>query len=263
VDVPPNLQVDVPERRSEPPCGLVEPQRYKVQFTASEEYVRLVDEAKALLSHAASRVTLEEVHLRAMRAFVSELAKKKYAAGGRARVRHKDDRATRPVNNAVDSRGAEHVGAARVGIEHVGAERMASRAAGDDARALGSSLCAEDPLGACAAKHDGDMAQVCPRGRHVPADVRRVVAERDGRRCSYVDSAGRRCSETHWLEFHHLNPFALGGEHAAANLTLRCAAHNALAAEEDFGRELIHARAHTGRHEPLTGQELQPNFRHV
>jgi hypothetical protein len=34
------------------------PERYKVQFTATDEYVRLVDEAKALLSHAAPRVTL-------------------------------------------------------------------------------------------------------------------------------------------------------------------------------------------------------------
>jgi 5-methylcytosine-specific restriction endonuclease McrA len=103
---------------------------------------------------------------------------------------------------------------------------------------------------------------MCPRDRHVPAKVRRIVAERDGRRCSYVDSTGRRCSETHQLEFHHVNPFALGGEHAAANLTLRCAAHNALAAEDDFGREFVHARAHAGKHEPMTAQQ-QPNFRSV
>jgi hypothetical protein len=57
--------------------------------------------------------------------------------------------------------------------------------------------------------------------------------------CTYVDRTGRRCTETHRLEFHHVRPFALGGAHTAANLTLRCAAHNALAAEEDFGRECI------------------------
>jgi hypothetical protein len=44
------------------------PQRYKVQFTVTEEYVRLVEEAKALLSHAVPNVTLEELQTRAMRA---------------------------------------------------------------------------------------------------------------------------------------------------------------------------------------------------
>jgi hypothetical protein len=57
--------------------------------------------------------------------------------------------------------------------------------------------------------------------------------------CTYVDPAGRRCRETHRLQFHHLEPFAQGGEHTTTNLALRCAAHNALAAEHDFGRELI------------------------
>jgi hypothetical protein len=53
-----------------------------------------------------------------------------------------------------------------------------------------------------------------------------------------VDASGQRCCrETRHLEFHNLVPFALNGEHTPANLTLRCAAHNALAAELDFGPE--------------------------
>jgi hypothetical protein len=55
------------------------PERYKVQFTATVEYVRLVEEAKALLSHAAARASLDEIHLRALRALVTPLRKKKYA----------------------------------------------------------------------------------------------------------------------------------------------------------------------------------------
>jgi hypothetical protein len=51
------------------------------------------------------------------------------------------------------------------------------------------------------------------------------------------------------LEFHHLKPFASGGEHSASNLTLRCAAHNALAAEEDFGRERILQRRVSSAHD--------------
>ena len=37
---------------------------------------------------------------------------------------------------------------------------------------------------------------------------------------------------THGIELHHLKAFAEGGEHTEENLTLRCRAHNALAAEE-------------------------------
>jgi hypothetical protein len=45
------------------------------------------------------------------------------------------------------------------------------------------------------------------------------------------------------LEYHHRHPFARGGEQTEANLELRCRAHNALAAEEDYGAELMASRA--------------------
>jgi 5-methylcytosine-specific restriction endonuclease McrA len=92
------------------------------------------------------------------------------------------------------------------------------------------------------------------RGRYVPAAERREVFERDGGRWSYVDSHGGRCRETRYLELHHLKPFAQGGANLASNLTLRCAAHNALAAAEDFGRELIEQKRGHARHESLASQ---------
>jgi hypothetical protein len=64
------------------------------------------------------------------------------------------------------------------------------------------------------------------------------------------ESDGQSEGENHRLEFHHLKPFAAGGDHCASNLTLRCTAHNALAAEEDFGRELVEDRKACLRHEP-------------
>jgi 5-methylcytosine-specific restriction endonuclease McrA len=76
-------------------------------------------------------------------------------------------------------------------------------------------------------------------GRYVPAAVRRAVAERDRECCAYVDDEGRRCRETSALELHHLTPHARGGPPTEANLSLRCRAHNRLAAESDFGREFI------------------------
>src|SRR5688572_7834681 len=87
------------------------------------------------------------------------------------------------------------------------------------------------------------------RSRHIPARIRRAVFERDGARCTHVDATGQRCRETHQLEFHHLVPFALGGEHTPQNLALRCTAHNTLAAELDFGAEHIARQRNACPHE--------------
>jgi hypothetical protein len=46
-----------------------------------------------------------------------------------------------------------------------------------------------------------------------------------------------------------LQPFAKNGAHVASNLALRCSAHNALAAEEDFGASFVADRRRSGRHE--------------
>lgn len=94
--------------------------------------------------------------------------------------------------------------------------------------------------GDATAKH-GDASANWPRqrGRGVPAVVRRSVFERDGHRCAYVDERGVRCRETERLELHHHDPFALGGPPTTENLPLYYSAHNALAAERDFGRDSV------------------------
>lgn len=61
--------------------------------------------------------------------------------------------------------------------------------------------------------------------RHIPAAVKRVVWQRDNGRCAFKGSHGR-CTETGFLEYHHVVPFADGGETSPSNLELRCRAHN-------------------------------------
>jgi hypothetical protein len=73
------------------------------------------------------------------------------------------------------------------------------------------------------------------RSRYRPADLIRIVWKRDGGRCAYVAMNGRRCDETKFLEFHHLVPYARGGEMTPANISLRCSAHNRYEAELVFG----------------------------
>lgn len=77
------------------------------------------------------------------------------------------------------------------------------------------------------------------RRRDIRAAVRRSVWSRDEGRCTYLDTRGQRCREQAGLEFHHQHPHAHGGPPSAENLTLRCRSHNALAAEQDFGREFV------------------------
>ncbi|MCC6667257.1 MAG: HNH endonuclease [Polyangiaceae bacterium] len=129
---------------------------YKVEFTAKDEYVSLLNQARDLLAHADGGRSLEAIRLRAMRLL--------------------------PPEPGADPR---------------------------------------------------------QRGRHIPAPVRRQVAARDGERCSFVDDRGQRCRETSGLEMHHDHAFALGGPATDGNLSLRCKAHNALAAEQDFGRDFM------------------------
>jgi len=184
------------------------PQRYGVQFSAQEEYVQLVERAKALLSHAHSKSSLEEIHLRAMRLLVADLEKRRFA------------KTTRPKRRA-------ETGAAR----------------------------ASQSSEATEAAQASELRGARRRGRHVPAATRRIVYERDEARCSYVDVTGQRCRETHQLELHHLDAFARGGTHAPDNLTLRCKAHNALAAEQDFGRACVEDAKASRRHESFTAEK--------
>ena len=169
-------------------------QRYKVEFTAKDEYVSLLNQARDLLARAESGRSLEAIHLRAMRLLVADLKKRKYAMTEKPRARE-------PAERGTDRRA--------------------------DPRA--------DPR---------------QRGRQIPARVRRQVAERDGDRCTYVDERGQRCRETSGLELHHEHAFALGGPPTEANISLRCKAHNDLAAEHDFGRDFMERKKGSGGLEP-------------
>jgi 5-methylcytosine-specific restriction endonuclease McrA len=71
--------------------------------------------------------------------------------------------------------------------------------------------------------------------RLIPAAVKRAVWDRDGGRCAFVGTGGRRCAETGFLEFHHVVPYAAGGVATVENIQLRCAAHNKHEAECYYG----------------------------
>jgi hypothetical protein len=218
-----------------PPAEPLSPQRYKVQFTAGEEYVKLVEEAQALLSHTAPRATLDEIQLRAMRALVAELKRRKHEVTARPR---KPPAKSMDASRSTTERESAQQSDPELESEHPQLEVKTGRQS-DAESGQQSEVASESPR---------------RRGRHVPNAVRRAVFERDQARCTYADTLGRRCAATHRLELHHLRAFAQGGEHTKENLTLRCHAHNALAAEEDFGREFIELARGASEHEPSAAQ---------
>jgi hypothetical protein len=89
-------------------------------------------------------------------------------------------------------------------------------------------------------------SDTAPKTRHVPAAVKRAVGESDEHRCRYVDTHGNRCTARVGLEYHHRQPFALGGDHAPGNVSLLCHVHNRLLAEVDYGREAVGKRRRCG-----------------
>ena len=74
-----------------------------------------------------------------------------------------------------------------------------------------------------------------PDPRRIPARVRDEVFVRDGGRCVYVGTDGRRCESTHALQVDHIRPVARGGTGTPGNLRLLCARHNRLEAERIMG----------------------------
>src|SRR5690606_5172900 len=67
-------------------------ERYRVQFTATQEYVDLLQQATDLASHALPSGALEQLHLQAMRLLVAELKKRRCATVNKPRTAAKAPR---------------------------------------------------------------------------------------------------------------------------------------------------------------------------
>lgn len=114
-------------------------------------------------------------------------------------------------------------------LQHARASLRHTIPDGDPGKVLGRALDAllgqvERTKGARSSR-SRRVASAIGKGRNVPAAVRREVCQRDGGRCVFSGADGP-CGETAFLEYHHVVPFAAGGETSAANLQLRCRAHN-------------------------------------
>jgi hypothetical protein len=75
-----------------------------------------------------------------------------------------------------------------------------------------------------------------PGARRPSAEVKRAVWRRDLGRCAFVGPGGHRCDARRFLEFHHVDPYALGGEATVDQIQLRCRRHNDYEGRLYFGR---------------------------
>ena len=103
-------------------------------------------------------------------------------------------------------------------------------------RALTMLLCELERRTFAAAKRPRSNVAASTVSLHVPAAIKREVWTRDDGRCAFVGT-NDRCTETGLLEFHHIRPYADGGETSVENLELRCRPHNAYEAEKYFSAE--------------------------
>jgi hypothetical protein len=83
------------------------------------------------------------------------------------------------------------------------------------------------------------------------AAVKRAVWLRDRGRCAFVATSGHRCGERRFVEFHHVDPYALGGEATVHGIELRCRRHNDYEGRLYFGerrprRELVPEQVRLG-----------------
>jgi hypothetical protein len=210
-----------------------------VQFTACQEYVDLVERARDLLSHAVPGRSLEEVHLRAMRLLVAELEKRKFAVGGAPRQRA--PRATEEANEKSPDAAQPDL----IDTVPMNAHEDASKPPGS----LVNTDAMKTPHRCHRHRTSSPVEGTVTTTRYVPAPVRREVYARDGGRCAFRSADGMRCRETRFLELHHFTPYARNGATTADNLALYCRAHNALAAEGDFGHAFMVRRS---------GREFRP-----
>ena len=192
------------ELTAPPDRGRVEPlsrERYAVRFTASASLVGKLEELQAVLAHTVRGGDLGQMLELAVDALLDQRRKRRFGT------------TDGPRELAADGPGPQP---------------------------LPVTAPPEAPEAETASTGPATPARGPERSRHVPMAIRRAVYERDGARCAYVGSDGRRCGAQD-VELDHVHPYARGGRHTVAGLRLLCRRHNQHAARKAFGDHAVEA----------------------
>jgi len=186
--------------------------KYGLHFTIDAEALEELERVRALARHRLPGGELSELFKLAMRTLRMDLEKQRFAIGKKKRVRSATAAAaTPPEVDAVETIVAQHPPAEGPQRPAEGPQRPAEKA--QKPTAEGQESIARRPS----------------------AEVAREVYARDEGQCTFVAQDGRRCGAREFVEFDHIQPRALDGEPTAANLRLRCRAHNQLYARQCYG----------------------------
>jgi hypothetical protein len=236
--------------------------RYKVQFTADQRLHDKIKQAQHLLRSQIPSGELAELVERALDVLIAQRMKQRFAVGRNSRTARSKSATQNPQPSGHQPSGHQP-SRDRLSCQQPPSPQPPSPQPSGHQPAGAQASC-QQPASHQPASHQPAGAQAScqqpaspqPAGqlpsrqqpshprpsRHISSEVRRQVFARDGMQCTYVSRAGRRCEQRAALEFHHEQPFARGGETSVANLRLTCRAHNALFAEQDYGREFIRQR---------------------
>jgi hypothetical protein len=217
------------------------PARYKVSFTIGAETHAKLREAQHLLRYLIPSGDVAALFDRALTLLLRDAAKTKHAATAQPRVPR--DSSPRPV---APSRGSDAPGAESRGDGHADVpNNVEARQEHDPKPNRGTTAAAPTHERGTSQRRRalpggrpaGGAAPTTPkvRSRHIPAEVKRRVWARDRGQCAFVSASGQRCPERGFLEYHHLVPYASGGDASVDNISLRCRHHNAHEAEQAFG----------------------------
>jgi hypothetical protein len=222
----------VPRRRE---LEALSADRFGVHFTADVELRYLIERARAVASHRLPKGDLASLMKLALTTFVQQEEKRRFAVGGKPRkaasVGGKPRKAAAGASRKITIGRKKSAGTKGAAVE-ASVLRGNETPREDDAMATspgGASLKSKQPC------RTVGLSQLGTRGRYIAAAVRREVYLRDCGRCSFVSADGRRCGARAFLEFDHIEPWAVLGASVADNLRLRCRAHNGLHARNCFG----------------------------
>src|ERR1019366_4824978 len=93
-------------------------------------------------------------------------------------------------------------------------------------RLLKEYLHRHDPLIKAQRNDSLRRVKAAKESKTVSASVGHALQLRDAGRCTYVGPLGNRCEATCFIQTHHLQHRAHGGDHTLENLTLLCSRHH-------------------------------------
>jgi 5-methylcytosine-specific restriction endonuclease McrA len=185
-------------------------QQFELGFAVSAEFMKKLDEVKALLSNRyPAGIEFEQLFEAVIDEFIDRHSPKRKQARREQRKQKRDAKST-----------------AQVAAMQPSKRNQVTTSTANSRPPRGKS----DRDKRC--KQQGSKRK---RTRYVSPATKDKVFARDRGKCTYVGANGRRCNATWGLQIDHMEPYTRGGSNRANNLRLLCGKHNRIEAERILG----------------------------